>query len=286
MVDETKSNTEEAADTEPGAKDEQDDYRGWAMGSDPKAYDEPDDEEGDDEDSEDDGSEDDAGSDGEDDAKQDSLDLEDRKEGPKTEAKQGQQAKQPPQQQQQSPQYTEQDYLDGVKKVDEKLESLAKKYEDGEIDFGEYRKQERAMLEDRDALKQAATHSAAERKRNEDDWQRAANAYVSKKENEWFQPGKPLSGLLFDAVAQKVRSGQATGKTYDQLLSETGDEVRSGLRSMLGMDAAMPNKIASKAIDELKARREKRLAASASTPAKAGKPAESPNPNEGWAARW
>ena len=254
--------------------DSMDDAAGWAMGS-TGAYDDGEADDGDDE----------TGSSSDDEATQPELPVEGTGETDTAAAISSPEPAAPQQAAEANAQYTEHDYLKGVGLVDDELEKLATRYENGEIDFSEYRKGERKLLDDRSALQNAALTAKVDRERQERDWESAASEFAARPENRYFQVGQPLSGMMRETLERKFRDGEHRNKSHKQILDESAAEIRDGLRAFLGLDgtAGAPS---SKAVDDLKARREKRLASATSTPAKAGKPTESPNPYEGWAAHW
>lgn len=245
----------------------EEDFSGWAMGSPETALEDEDEIE----------SESESESDG-----QSETDADDKA---SSEAETAPRAATPNDEQPAESSYTEHDYLKGVSMVDDELEKLATRYENGEIEFGEYRKAERKLLDDRGTLQSAAATAKVERDRHERDWNAAASEFVAKPENRYFQVGQPLAGMMKETLERKFRAGEQRGKSHQQILDESAEEIRDGLRSFLGLDGSAPS-AGTKAVDELKAQREKRLASATATPAKSGKPTESPNPYEGWAARW
>lgn len=117
----------------------------------------------------------------------------------------------------------------------------------------------------------------------ERDWQASVSAFVGKPENAAFRGGGALAPMMREALQARFAQ-PVVGKSYAQVLDECADDVRAQLRGALGLDATKAAK-APVATDELKARREKRLASAVVTPTRGKAVGEPSNPWEGWAAR-
>lgn len=135
--------------------------------------------------------------------------------------------------------YRSDEYRAGVGIVESKLDGLAKKYEEGEIDFGEYRKGERELLEQRGQLRDAehlATHSEGAR---EAAWQSALQDFMSG-DGRFLQAG---GGAFSQAFGQALQAraqagGYRQNKTgYAKLLKDAATDFKRGVRELVGEGA-------------------------------------------------
>lgn len=131
-----------------------------------------------------------------------------------------------------SPQYTRSDYELANQALGQDLEALAAKYELGEMEFSEYRKQERELEDIRAQL----GHGLAQARQSEhvarSAWERDVNEFLASEEGAAFVPGGGLNRSLAETLDAQFRAGAPANLAT---LRKTAGDLRKTLRAAVGV---------------------------------------------------
>lgn len=133
-----------------------------------------------------------------------------------------------------------QDQLDRAKAIEEEIDGLGQKVEDGEISFSEYHKENTRLMREKQGIDMAVAQQRMEddayRKSDKRDWDAAQAKFFADPVNKQMMSSRPA----FAAIDAEVRALAATGKygrgQYDALLKDARDNVRKAF----GMPADVP----------------------------------------------
>ena len=127
--------------------------------------------------------------------------------------------------------------------IDAARDDLAKKYEDGEIDFREYDRKSRELADARIELQtehiKANVYSDMERQQQRTSWDAAVKTFYADEANAAFsQPS--LQSLLAAELKAMWERPEVAGRDYLSVLNDAKTAVQSQLRAALGMEAKQP----------------------------------------------
>lgn len=162
------------------------------------------------------------------------------------------------------------------------LDTLAQRYEDGEISFKDYRQHERVVQDKRANVAEYQRQQEYTQRRIQQDWNQAVTDFMADDTNKIF--GSPeLLPMMHGRIQAAWQDPATQAKPYQQVLSEAAQSVRDTLRVALGIQG--PPQPLPKEVADLQAKRQERLQASQSIPARGSKAPIAPSdPWEGYAA--
>ena len=183
--------------------------------------------------------------------------------------------------------YTPAEFDRAVQSVDEQLDALAQRYEDGEIPFKDYRKEERKLSDQRQAIHDLRRQQESREAQTQREWQGALSSFFGQDENKPFGSAA-LAPLMREAIQAQWADPASAVKPYAQVLADAAAGVRATLRQALGIaDAPAAGAAAAplpKEVADLKAARETRLRQAQATPGKGTRAPSQADPYEGFAA--